>query len=221
MRRAQNHRAGEPSLGAVAQSRGVVHQLIDAGIDKAHKLDLADGLQPLRRHADAQPADQEFGKRRIEHALGSEALLQARGRAEDAAVDADILAEHDDIGIAPPSRVASARLTASTSVTSGIVLSREFTALCGIDLGQIGIEVIEHGFRSARCRCQIALDRRLDALMALGGELLLVCFAPHCLTNEISPQTRDRLFFPMSLDFVSAIDSVTRHPRSYGRRAGR
>ena len=95
VRRAQHHRTGEPSLRAVAQSGCMVHQLIDAGIDETHELDLADGLQALRRHADAQPADQQLGKRRIEHALRSEALLQPGGGAKNAAVDADILAEHD------------------------------------------------------------------------------------------------------------------------------
>jgi hypothetical protein len=83
------------------------------------------------------------------------------------------------------------------------VLSRKFTALCGIDLGQIGIEVIEHGFRPPRCRCQIALDRRLDALTALRGEPLFVGFAPHFPANKIGPQAGDRLFLPMSLDVVN------------------
>src|SRR4029077_13376906 len=98
---------------------------------------------------------------------------------------------------------ASARLTASTNVTSGIVHSREFMALRGIGLGQISIEVIEHGFRTPGCRRQIAFDRRLDALMALGGKLFLVRFALHFLTNKISSQTRNGLFLPMSLNFVS------------------
>src|SRR5438874_3833918 len=96
MRRAQNHWAGEPSLGAVADSGGMIHQLVDAGIQKSHELDLTDGLQPLRRHPDAESADQEFGKRRIKDALRAETRLQTDGRAEDAAIDADILAKHDD-----------------------------------------------------------------------------------------------------------------------------
>jgi hypothetical protein len=83
-------------LGAVAQPGSVVHQLIDARIQESHKLDLAHRLQTLRRHADAEPADEEFGKRRIQHALRPETLLQSDRGAEDAAVDADILAEHDD-----------------------------------------------------------------------------------------------------------------------------
>jgi hypothetical protein len=77
----------------------VVHQLIDAGIKKAHELDLAHGLEALRRHADAEPADQELGERRVDHPFGAEALLQTDGGAEDAAVDADVFAENDDIGI--------------------------------------------------------------------------------------------------------------------------
>src|SRR3977135_2689601 len=93
----QNHRTTEPPLCAVAQPRGMVHQLIDAGINKSHELDLADRLQPLRGHADAESADKEFGKRRIEYALRSETLLQSDGGAEDAAVDSNILAEHDHI----------------------------------------------------------------------------------------------------------------------------
>ena len=77
----------------------MVHQLIDAWINKSHELDLADRPQPLCRHADAESADKKFGKRRIEHAFRSETLLQSDGCAEDAAVDPDILAEHDDIGV--------------------------------------------------------------------------------------------------------------------------
>src|SRR5947208_12819863 len=96
---------------------------------------------------------------------------------------------------------ASARLTASTNVTSAIALSRELAALRDISLGQIGIEMIEHGFGSARLRCQVAFDRRLDALMALRGELFLVRFAPHLLAGEKGSQPRDRLFLPASLDF--------------------
>src|SRR6267378_1227346 len=89
---------------------------------------------------------------------------------------------------------ASARLMASTNVISGIALSREFAALRGIDLGQFGIEMIEHGFGSTRLCCQVALDRRLDALMALRGKLFLLRLAPHFLTDEIAPDARNRLF---------------------------
>jgi hypothetical protein len=54
---------------------------------------------PVACHADAESADEEFGKRRIEHAFRSETLLQSDRRAEDTAVDPDILAEYDHIGV--------------------------------------------------------------------------------------------------------------------------
>ena len=66
---------------------------------KSHELDLADRPQALCRHADAESADEKFGQRRVDHPLRSETLLQSGGCAKDAAVDADILAEHDDAGV--------------------------------------------------------------------------------------------------------------------------
>ena len=99
VRGAQHHGTGQPPLRSVAQPRGVIHQLIDAGVNKAHELDFAHGPQPLRRHADAKSADQQLRKRRVDHPLGAEALLQPGGGAEDAAVDADVFAEHQHIAI--------------------------------------------------------------------------------------------------------------------------
>ena len=60
MGRAQNHRAAQPSLRPVAQPGGVIHQLIDAGIQESHELDFADRAQALRRHPDAEAADQQI-----------------------------------------------------------------------------------------------------------------------------------------------------------------
>src|SRR5262249_41099333 len=51
--------------------------------------------QSFGRHADGHAGDQAFGERSIGDALGTKALLQARGRAEHAAVDADVLADDD------------------------------------------------------------------------------------------------------------------------------
>src|SRR5258707_12710603 len=94
---------------------------------------------------------------------------------------------------------ASARLTASTSVTSGMGGTLELIALTDIHLGKLGIEVIEHGLRRPRPDCQIAFDRRVDALLALGGKPFLVRLAPCLLAREIGPQARDRLFLPARL----------------------
>ena len=55
----------------------------------------ATGRRPGRGHADRDAADREFGERRVDHALRAEALEQALGGAKDAAVDPDVLAEHD------------------------------------------------------------------------------------------------------------------------------
>ena len=59
----------------------------------------ATGFSPCVGHADRHAGDQAFGQRRVLHALGAEALLQAGGGAEHAAVDADVLADHDDVRI--------------------------------------------------------------------------------------------------------------------------
>ena len=77
----------------MAQTRSVIDDVIDSGVDEAGKLDLDDRLQSHRRHADRRAGDRSFGDRRIDHSLGTEALLQANRSAKDAAVDADILAE--------------------------------------------------------------------------------------------------------------------------------
>ena len=40
-----------------------------------------------------------LGERRVDHALGAELLVQAAGRAEHATELADVLAEHDGLGL--------------------------------------------------------------------------------------------------------------------------
>src|SRR5262250_797014 len=170
----------------------MIHELIDAGIKEPHELDFAHGPEPLRRHADAEPADQEFGERRVDHPLGAEALLQSYGGAEDAAVDPDVLAQHHTLASSSIAR-ANARLMASTSVSSGIRASDELPSLARVGSRQLGVEMIEHRLRRARRGCQIALDRRLDLFLALGRELFLLRLAPRFLADEIGAQPHDRL----------------------------
>ena len=89
----------------------MVDHLVDAGIDEAGELDFGDRAEALRGEPDRQPGDRRLGERRVEHALLAKALEQPVGGAEHAAVDADILAEHEDariLGHGAP----SARLTA-------------------------------------------------------------------------------------------------------------
>ena len=125
----------------------------------------------------------KFGKRRIQHALRPETLLQADGCAEDAAVDADILAEHDD---------------------PGVILHRAGERqVDGFDQRHLRHRSLPSSSRAARHRpsaawrrgdrtwsrglaahSQIALDRCLDVLLALGGKLFLLRLAPHLLASQ-------------------------------------
>ena len=98
-RRAQHHRAREPAARAIAQSRGVIEDLIDRRIDEPHELDLGDRPKALRGEPDAHAGDEPFGERRIDDALLTEPLEQAGRRAEHSAVDADVFAEQDDARI--------------------------------------------------------------------------------------------------------------------------
>src|SRR3954466_14684598 len=88
---------------------------------------------------------------------------------------------------------ASARLMASTRLTSGIGHALELIALSDIHLRKLGIEMIEHALRRPRRAGEIALNRCVNALLALGDELFLVRLAPRLLAHEIGPQPRDRL----------------------------
>src|SRR5947207_4738303 len=93
---------------------------------------------------------------------------------------------------------ASAKLIASTSVTSGIGVL-DFPTLTGIGAWQSGVEMVEHRFRRTRAGRQIALDGHRHFLFALGGDFLLVRFGPTHSTDEIVSQPGDRLLLPALL----------------------
>src|SRR5437763_3433556 len=97
---------------------------------------------------------------------------------------------------------ASARLMASTRLTSGIGRAFELVALSDIHLRKLGIEMIEHALRRPRRAGEIALDRRVDALLAFGDELFLLRLVPCLLSHEIGSQPRDRLLLPTRLDVL-------------------
>src|SRR5436190_20842670 len=94
---------------------------------------------------------------------------------------------------------ASARFTASTSVTSAMGSAFDLVPLHGIDIRQPGVEVIEHARRLPGRRGQIALDGYLDLTLAIGDEPLLFGFGPRLSADEVSPQARDRFFLPARL----------------------
>ena len=97
--RAQHHRAGQASARPRAQTRGVVGELVDGRIDEAGELNLCHRPEALSGQSDRQARNAGFGQRRVEDALRSEFGQKSVGRAEDAAVLADIFPQHHDAGI--------------------------------------------------------------------------------------------------------------------------
>src|SRR5262249_30822385 len=97
---------------------------------------------------------------------------------------------------------ASAKLIASTSVTSGIEVL-DILALAGIGAWQSGVEMIKHRFRRTRTGRQIVLDGNRHFLLAFGSDFFLVRFAPIHSTDEIVSQPDDRLLLPALLDLFS------------------
>jgi hypothetical protein len=100
VRRADHQRAGQAPACAVAIAGGVVHHLVDAGIEEAAELDFRDRLQALRAETDRHRRDQGFGQRGVDHAVFAELVEQAERGAEHAAVAADVFAEDDDVVVA-------------------------------------------------------------------------------------------------------------------------
>ncbi len=95
-RRAEHGRAAHAPARARAHARGVTGDVLHHRIDEAFELRLGDRFHALRGETDREAGDRRLVERRIDHALVAELLLQADRRAEHAAVDADVLAEHDD-----------------------------------------------------------------------------------------------------------------------------
>jgi hypothetical protein len=68
--------------------------------DEIGELHLGDGAHAHDRRAGAPADDRRFGERCIDHAPRAELLLEALGDLEGAAVDADVLADHEDALVA-------------------------------------------------------------------------------------------------------------------------
>src|SRR5262245_53905884 len=88
---------------------------------------------------------------------------------------------------------ARARLTASTSVISGMGGTLQLVTLAGIRVRELAVEVIEHGLRCARSGGQIAFNGGLDQRLAFRGEPLLLGLAPGLLADKVGAEPRDRL----------------------------
>ena len=94
--RAHHHRAGQASARPVPQRPGVVQQLVDRRVHEAHELELDHRPETLGAQAHRKTGEEGFRERRVQHAVCAETLQQPVGRPEDAAVDADVLAQDQD-----------------------------------------------------------------------------------------------------------------------------
>src|SRR5271155_75281 len=104
---------------------------------------------------------------------------------------------------------ASARLTAWTSVISGIAAShpdriQRRLALFREVLRQRMVGKIENRFEPLRRRGEIGLRRSFDGQCDLGQQLLLLGLAPHPVRDEMVAHPRDRLFRPACADLGAA-----------------
>ncbi len=96
VRGANHHRTRETAASPITHARHVIDDLVESRIEESHELDLGHRFQAVRRHADGHARDHGFGERRVLDAVLAEPGLQPRGRAEHAAIGADVLTEHDD-----------------------------------------------------------------------------------------------------------------------------
>ena len=85
---------------APAVAADVGDQLVEAGIRERVVLHLADGPEARHAEPDRRAEDPGLGERRVDAAVGAEAVAQARSRAEDAAGAADVLAQHQHVRVA-------------------------------------------------------------------------------------------------------------------------
>ena len=79
----------------VAELGELIHDLIEGRVDVVAELDLGNGAETVKRHADRGPNDARFGERRVDAAIGPELFLKPDRGPEDAAETPDVLAEND------------------------------------------------------------------------------------------------------------------------------
>src|SRR6476646_11984980 len=98
--RGQAHRDRDGRSGAVALLRSDGDEVVPRARDEVRELHLCDRAHAHDRRARAGADDRRFGQRRVEDAPLPELLLEAERDLERAAVDADVLADHEDALVA-------------------------------------------------------------------------------------------------------------------------
>ena len=94
-RRAQHHRDVGRAAEHEVDLRGLVDDLVHRLAGEVGELDLHDRPHAGQGGADGSADDAELGDRGVADALLAEAVVEVAGDAECAAVDADVLAEHE------------------------------------------------------------------------------------------------------------------------------
>ena len=97
--RANRNRREEFTAGAIAKSRQLADDLVEARVDVIGKLNFGDRPQAVDAHADRRADDAAFGNRCVDDPVLAILALQSVGAAEHAAEIADILAENDDVRV--------------------------------------------------------------------------------------------------------------------------
>jgi hypothetical protein len=69
--------------------------------DEVGELHLGHGAHAHNRRAGAASDDRRLGERRVDHAPRPELLLEPEGDLEGAAVDTDVLSDHEDALVSP------------------------------------------------------------------------------------------------------------------------
>ncbi len=74
----------------------MANDLFEHGVDEALELRFGDRFHALRGESDGNAGDGGFIQRRVDDPIGAELFDESLGGTEDTAVDANVLAKHDD-----------------------------------------------------------------------------------------------------------------------------
>ena len=95
---AHDHRVAVPPLREERQAGGLATQLVLGVVEVGEVLDLGDREQARHGRTEGDPEDRLLVEQAVEHPRRAGALLQAAGHPVDAALGADVLAEHEHVG---------------------------------------------------------------------------------------------------------------------------
>ena len=98
--RANHERTRPIAVRAITQFRRFAHNLVKSGMNEIGKFDFRYRTQADACRANRHANNREFRNRRINYAFRAKLVIQAIGRAKDAAQHADIFAEKENAFVA-------------------------------------------------------------------------------------------------------------------------